>query len=240
MDNLYTYKIKDRYSFNIDNFIDLKGLQDLYPAITEALIKSKKHYDYLLPSQELLLEKNQDIDKVKKIINDLELDFDKKDTLDYISYLHNLKPMPMKLLLKIAETNADRMTDTNAIYFEPYDKFYQLVNWLKKSNIFDTIGTIVIYINPAGAETSIHRDFTSDVEFKKSQGIWINPFSKKKFFVLDENYNKQYFSGDVNIFELHAWHGSETCDMDTFTIRIDGYFSKGFLNKCNLEDYYNE
>jgi hypothetical protein len=240
MVNPYTYKINNQYSYNLDQYIDLDSLQALYDDIALAVIESRKHYDYLIPPQKLLLEENKSIDTVKKALKDNNLNLDKKDILDYVSYRYNLKPMPMKLLLKIAETSENRMTDKNAIYFEPYNRFKKLVEWLENSNIFETVGTIVIYVNPAGAETSVHRDFTPDVDFQKSQGIWINPYNKKKFFVLDENYHKQYFSGDVNIFELHSWHGSEPSDTNTFTIRVDGYFSKDFLNKCNLEDYYNE
>lgn len=239
--NNYVYKINDAYSVCLDNHIDLNSLQSIYPEIAKAVIKSKDYYDYLLPSQNLLLDKNPDIDNVKQLIDKHKDDsLNAKEMLDYVSYVYNLKPMPMKLLLKIAESSKNRMTDKNAIYFEPYNNFKILIDWLENSGIFDTIGTVVIYVNPAGSETSIHRDFTSDVEFKKSQGIWINPFSKKKFFVLDENYEKRYFSGDVNIFELHSWHGSEVSSTNTFTIRVDGYFSKDFLNKCNLEEYYNE
>jgi hypothetical protein len=238
--NTYTYKINNQYSYNLDQYLDLESLRSLYDDIALAVVESRKHYDFLLPPQNLLLEENKSIEIVKKALDKVSIKLEKRDVLDYISYRYNLKPMPMKLLLKIAETSANRMTDKNAIYYEPYNKFEKLVEWLEKSDIFDTIGTIVIYVNPAGAETSIHRDFKPDLEFQKSQGIWINPFNKKKFFVLDENYNKQYFSGDVNVFELHSWHGSEPSDIDTFTIRVDGYFNKEFLNKSKLGEYYNE
>ena len=239
MTNNSVYKIKDKYSFCIDSFVDMQSLQTLYPKLAKAVVESRDYYDYLLPTQKLLLEENKQIDVVKKIVEETVQIGNKRDTLDYISYVYNLEPMPMKLLVKIAETAEDRMTDVNAIYFECYEKFKELVDWLEKSNIFKTIGTIVIYVNPAGSATSVHRDFTSEVAFKKSQGIWINPYNKKKFFVLDEFYQKQYFEGDVNIFELHSWHGSEVSNVDTFTVRVDGYFSKEFLNTTNLKEYYN-
>ena len=240
MDNIYSYKINNQYSYCLDQYIDIESLQTLYTNIAKAVVESKDHYDFLLPSKDLLLEENEQINDIKDIIKNYQITTNKKDLLDYISYIYNYKPMAMKLLLKIAETNQDRMTDINAIYFDAYKNFKPLVDWLEQSGIFDTIGTIVIYVNPAGSETVVHRDFAKDTLFKKSQGIWINPYNKKKFFVLDENFNKQYFTGDVNIFELHSWHGSEVAETNTFTIRVDGYFSKEFLNKSNLEEYYNE
>jgi hypothetical protein len=216
----------------------MSSLRSLYPSLSRAVIESRDYYDYLLPPQKLLLEENKQINQIKKILESTPELKNKRDTLDYITYLNGYEPMPMKLIVQMAETTEDRMTNVNAIYLDAYNNFKILVDWLNESKIFDTIGTIVIYVSPAGSSTSIHRDFEPDVNFKKSQGIWINPFNRKKFFVLDEEFNKQYFQGDVNIFELHSWHGSEVSKCDTFTIRVDGYFSEEFLNTTNLKEYY--
>jgi hypothetical protein len=99
------------------------------------------------------------------------------------------------------------------------------------------VGRILFFINQLGSYTATHCDY-ADRNSLKDQFIWINVFQKKSFFVLDENWKKQYLLGEINTFDNATWHGSEPAKHSCFTIRIDGLFSDEFLTKTGLDQHY--
>jgi hypothetical protein len=62
---------------------------------------------------------------------------------------------------------------------------------------------------------------------------------RKKFFVKDAN-DKHYVTSKVAFFDSANIHGTDPSEVSTFSIRVDGKFTKEFLTKTGLESYLYE
>ena len=113
--------------------------------------------------------------------------------------------------------------------------FTSLIDWLKSEDIFEFIGRIVIFLNETGSSVMEHQDYPDGVS-KKDQFIWICPLGNKKFYVRDDT-NKVYFNSRFCYFDNANIHGSDTIEQSSFSIRVDGTFSKSFLEKTNLKTH---
>jgi hypothetical protein len=252
--NNQDFKIKDDYFINLDQYFDIDEVQGLYSEIARGIVLSK---DYIIPvelgRQDALYDKNHIepilfirekfslTDEYKEL---LELGFSRRQIYEYVLFKFPVMSLGNKLLLRTYENysssfNQKHLSENNKD--RPcYIHFPGLKTWIKNSKVFSEIGRIIIFINEKGSYTPTHCDY-QNLKSLKDQFIWINLFSKKKFFVYNSNFEKKYLSGVINTFDNASWHGSEPADYSCFTIRIDGIFDKKFLKKTNLyEHYYNK
>jgi hypothetical protein len=58
----------------------------------------------------------------------------------------------------------------------------------------------------------------------------------KKFYIRDDT-EKTYLNSRFCYFDNTNIHGADPVDHSTFSIRIDGVFSKSFLNKTKLNNH---
>lgn len=115
-----------------------------------------------------------------------------------------------------------------------HDKFPTLVKWVKEQKILEDFGRISIYFSTSHAmgitHSDVYRKYNNVQNPRIDQFIWINPFKKKKFFMLDHEKNiKHYVQSEAAWFNTYDFHGSDPCD--AFTVKIDGVFKKDFLEE---------
>lgn len=251
MNNTQDFKINNKYSIDLTEYVDLSGLRNNYDNLIKGLVKSK---EYVVPvelgRQDALLDPAH-IEPVlfirrvfsktpeyQQLINE---GFSKRQIYDYVLYKFDVKSLGEKLLLRsyddyVAGFRNKHLSELNSD--QPcYDYFPDLKRWIESSNIFSEVGRIIIFVTEKGMYTPIHCDY-QNLKSRKDQFIWINLFGKKKFYVLDSKFEKNYLTGEINTFDNASWHGSEPSDYSCFSIRIDGLFNEEFLNKTGLKDHY--
>lgn len=251
MNNTQIYKINNQYSINLDQYFDLDGLKNIYAELVTGLVLSKEYYEPIeIGDQQAIFSKEhiepklyiRDIfsktDEYQKLI---EQGFTPIQIYDYVRFRFDVKTLGTKLLLRTypnyskafgAKHYARLNRDQSAYQYFP--KFKQ---WIEESGAFKEVGRILFFVNELGSYTPTHCDY-ANLNSLKDQFIWINLFEKKKFFVLDEEFNKHYIPGEINTFDNATWHGSEPAKHSCFTIRIDGLFSEKFLTNTGLANHY--
>lgn len=115
-------------------------------------------------------------------------------------------------------------------------EFEFVMDWIKKQNVFAEIGRVQFFINGDGHGTPIHRDYAN--KSHSDEFIWINFFENKKFFIYDSDENvKHYITERSAIFDNHQWHGGDSSPGMGVSLRVDGMFSKKFIEKTDLNQY---
>ena len=117
-------------------------------------------------------------------------------------------------------------------------EFRFFFDWLDSQNIFNNYGRVVLFINEAGVESTLHRDYANP-KSHKNEFIWISLDGAKKFYVYDsETKQKHFFSSPIVYFDNANWHGSESSQFASFSIRVDGEFSNTFLEKTGMYAHF--
>ncbi|MDB2315618.1 hypothetical protein N9V27_01445 [bacterium] len=119
-----------------------------------------------------------------------------------------------------------------------YDNFKFFMDWVDEQNIFSEIGRTLIFYNDQDQQCITHRDHnplnrvTDPDEF-----IWINMFmDRKAFFVEDKDSDtRHYIKSQVAWFDTANYHGSDTSPYSAFSIRVDGVFTDEFKKKINYK-----
>lgn len=249
--NNQIFKINDQYSICLDEYFDLDSLHSMFPDIVQGVVQSKEHWEPIeIGNQNAILSKDHIDPKIyiRDIFSKTEEYTRLKDAgltdmqiYDYVKFTCPVKNLGTKLLLRtypnyskafgakhLARLNRDQPA---------YKNFPKLKEWIESTGAFKEVGRILFFINEMGSFTAVHCDY-ADHRSYKDQFIWINLFQKKNFFVLDDQWNKQYLKGEINTFDNANWHGSEPAKYNCFTIRIDGLFADEFLQKTGLDKHY--
>jgi hypothetical protein len=251
MNNTQIYKINNQYSINLDQYFDLNGLKNIYAELVTGLVLSKEYHEPIEIGDQRAIFSKEHIEP-KLYIRDIFSKTDEYQKLvkqgftpiqiyDYVRFKFDVKTLGTKLLLRTypnyskafgAKHYARLNRDQPAYQYFP--KFKQ---WIENCSAFKEVGRRLFFVNELGSYTPIHCDY-ANLNSLKDQFIWINLFEKKKFFVLDEEFNKHHIAGEINTFDNATWHGSEPAKHSCFTIRIDGLFSDEFLTKTGLTNHY--
>lgn len=138
------------------------------------------------------------------------------------------------------------------IYDNCYDewrqgKYIPLMKFIKELP-FRKIGRIIIFISNPGVDGQIHRDvgepeddsvfppYKNKDVYKGNHFIWMNPTKKKKFFVYDEAKDERhYIKSTTAFFNSNDFHGSDSTETSTYSIRVDGRFNKEMCNELGLD-----
>jgi hypothetical protein len=159
------------------------------------------------------------------------------EPLTFVQYKWPSHILGQCLVLRQSE-NIDYLSKHDASKCKDYPimaNFTSFMEWLAVENIFEEIGRIVVFLNDPGSVPIEHRDYPDGVS-RKDQFIWISPLGSKKFYIRDDS-TKVYFESRFCYFDNANIHGAEPVDYSTFSIRVDGKFSKVFLNKTNLNTH---
>lgn len=253
MINNQDYKINNQYFIDLGEYIDISDLKTNYNELVKGLVKSK---EWIIPVE--LGRKNAIFDKghieptlyIQQVFSKtaeyqqlVKEGLSKQQIYDYVLFKFDVMSLGEKLLLRSYSDYVSGFGNKHLSLVNTdqpcYEYFAVLKNWIKKSNIFSEVGRIIIFVTHKGGFTPTHCDY-QNLKSKKDQFVWINLFNKKKFYVLNKNFEKEYITGEINTFDNATWHGSDPATHSCFSIRIDGLFSEEFLNKTNLKDHYYE
>ena len=250
--NSQIYKINNQYSVNFDQYFDLAGLKDIYSELVTGLVLSKEYFEPIEIGDQTAIFHKDHIEPKLYIRNVFSKTEEYKALVeqgltpiqiyDYVRFKFDVKTLGTKLLLRtypnyskafgvkhLSRLNRDQPA---------YKYFPKFREWINNCDAFKEVGRILFFVNEIGSYTPTHCDY-ANLNSLKDQFIWINLFEKKQFFVLDQEYNKNYLSGEINTFDNATWHGSDPAKYSCFTIRIDGLFSDEFLNKTGLTSHYD-
>ena len=250
--NTQIHKINDQYSVNLDQYFNLNELRDLYSELVTGLVLSKEYFEPIeIGNQNSILNKEhiapklyiRDVfSKTEECANLVTLGFTEQQIHEYVLFRSPAKTLGTKLLLRTYPDYNKSFSDKHIASLNKdqpaYENFSKLKEWIENCGAFQSVGRILFFINDLGSYTPTHCDY-ANLTSLKDQFIWINLFQKKSFFVLDENWKKQYLLGDINTFDNANWHGSDPAKYNCFTIRIDGCFSEEFLQKSGLYEHFN-
>lgn len=166
-----------------------------------------------------------------------------KQQYDFVRFRHGTADLGEKLMLRaydnyiagfarkhIARLNKDR---------EAYKFFPGIRSFLNDSGAFKEIGRTVVYLTPPGYGVPTHADYSDGIS-RRDQFLWLNIRCQKKFFVLDENLQKDYITSQCGTFDNASWHGSDPVPPSTISVRIDGIFSDEWLEKTGTTAHYKQ
>lgn len=236
--------INDKITVDLSAYVDINGLLSLKPYIDYAVVK---HSDLQVPAQypgTLFLDKGYgfiDIDHQLKLdliekypfIGDL----DYKHLLLWLRYNMDIKYGQSHLFVIKARSWETKHLRNECDHMESYETFKPLLDWVDTQNIFSEYGRVNVFLNEPYTQTPIHIDPTDGN--KQDQFIWITLDDRKKFFIYDQDAKtKHYLMGYIGTFDNHNYHGSESTEFASYSIRIDGIFSQEFLEKTGMKGQF--
>lgn len=239
------HKLFGHLYYDLDNLIDISSLIALRPKISAFVANNIQHikpvyyesracYDSTEKLGILELEdifnlnpNSENFDIIKKCIE--------KNTFDFYTLFENHQVIEggfnLKLRDPISMTNKANFSSCKQAEFD--NEFNFFYNWLDSQNIFSDYGRVNFFINYQNTKTEIHKDieYSSNWEHQ-DQFILINLFDAKRIFLFDETTNQKTFMNGKCIWFVGAnYHGTELAKHTTYSLRIDGVFSKSFLDK---------
>ena len=231
----------------LDQYLDTKKFDDIIDDIIVGLAKSKyaagptntgpgyidrqKKSVFEIYTQ-ILTDKNHPYHNTIKNLKNWE-------PLTFIQYKWPSHSLGQCLILRHSEFNnySTKATSSKCKDQPIISNFSAFMKWLEKEKIFDEIGRIVIFLNEPGSCAIEHRDYYDGIS-RKDQFIWICPLGNKQFYIRDDD-KKVYLKSRFCYFDNANIHGSDPAEQNSFSIRVDGVFSKSFLDKTNLGNHYD-
>lgn len=244
-------RIGDRWFVDLDEHLDVEGLEKIYPQLCLGVARALPLAEpVVIGSRDALYHQNEteisiameELKVADPLLQQLLAATDRQVAYDYVKFRYESISLGKKILLRtynnyhagFAMKHLARVNhDTQAYKFFP-----ELRQWISDSGAFSEVGRIIIFLTERDARSEIHCDY-ADGRSRKDQFLWLNPGRRKKFFVLNENFEKQYLTGVSNTFDSACWHGGDPTPFATFTIRIDGKFSTAFKQKAGVETHFD-
>lgn len=235
------YLINNQATVDFAQCVDVQSLNNLKPYLDYAVVKSSHN---MTPSRyyksQFLNQKYLGINDVVNNVYDYEFINDLKNTDLFASWLRfNQDLIYGQQSIQIRYPKewhtkhlSDQVIDTdNVKYWKPF------FDWIKEQNIFQEYGRVVIFLNEPGTETPIHRD--SPDPTRRDEFIWISLGNRKKMFAYDDEKNiKHYLTTPIGTFDATNYHGADAGELSSWSLRVDGIFSKEFLDKTGLYNHY--
>lgn len=216
-------KLDFKYNLNdIDNEICIllsKANLSKYPSVMGPIPDNMKdpNFDEKLENEvihKLPLEMQEEINKLNCMERRKYLFF-KKDIIIPWFFVLDLKENKFK----------DRVYD---LYdWDPITKQLPITMDLINKMPFDEIGRVVIYGSWPGAKVPCHKD--SSIDAIVADQINFNPGGYRPLYIYDDKNNvKHYLPNDYNFyfFDTSKYHGVDSLPYFSYTVRIDGQFSK--------------
>ncbi len=243
-------RINGRWYVDLDAYLDVDRLESIFPALCSGVARSMPLAEpVVIGSRDALYQQDEtevsivleDLKSSDEVLQQLLAGPDKRAPYEYVKFRYPSIPLGRKILLRtyknyhagFAMKHLERVNhDTQAYKFFP-----ELRQWIADSGAFSEVGRIIIFLTERDARSEIHCDY-ADGQSRRDQFLWLNPGRRKKFFVLDTSFEKQYLSGVVNVFDSASWHGGDPSPFANFTIRVDGKFSREFKQRAGLAEHF--
>lgn len=245
-------RINGRLWVSFDDHIDLKRLEGLEPEIAKGIALAGHLAE---PLSTTTVESQYDKSVVETTVwmlenpNDPEL-LDLKNSgatfrqqFDFVRFRHKTVVFGEKIMLRSLENYAGGFARKHIGRLntdrEAYKYFPGLKSFIEDSNIFKDIGRTLIFMSSPKAGVEIHSDY-ADRKTRRDQFIWLNIKGQKKFFVLDENDQKDYIIGNCCVFDNANWHGADPVQGSSFTVRVDGSFTDEWMHKTGIYEHFSK
>ena len=125
--------------------------------------------------------------------------------------------------------------------------FPNVVKWVENlitTNVFESIGRVIFFNLEGNGLAFEHRDLGEEIHGILKDGeyaphlshfLHIRPNTKKAFYIWDPaTKNKVYLNTRAAWFNDQDWHGGERVIEPSWSLRIDGTFSKEMLEKLGV------
>lgn len=242
------YNVFNHPTINLDPFIDIKSLIAMKPIVSAFAarnmhlakplkLKQTNFYNSdlkgIIDYQEEFKENPQSFDNPELLQNLIDNDL----FGSYIVFEKDILYGTKSLYLRYFPGSYHSKHLADACVRLPEDaQFTFFYDWLEKQNIFEQYGRVQFFINDAGAETPMHRDWPSEfldgIEDSADQFIWITLDLRKTLYVWDETTDKTYYTqGHCNWFNSKALHGAKSSPYASYSIKVDGTFTQEFISK---------
>jgi hypothetical protein len=244
-------KINDKWFIDLDPYLDIERFEAMHDELAEGIARSMQHvepvvigskpaqFDMSLSEVEVALQEHKDTDqRLAKLIAE---GASRQVLYDYVKFAHPSVALGKKILLRTYKNyhsafGLKHLSRMN-VDMPAYQHFEGLRKFIDDSGVFREIGRIIIFLTERHALAEPHCDY-ADGKSRKDQFLWLNPRRAKKFYVLDTEFQKHYLTGVANTFDNATWHGGDPAEFATFTIRVDGMFSRKFLDQTGLRVHY--
>jgi len=231
---------------NFDNHVNINGLMSIRPKISKFIANNFSHlkpvlYDSrghlsnnklygILEIQEQFIN-NPDIFQNKDIIQEC---IDNNIFSNYIIFENdNVIEGSYNLILRDPYSMNEKQF-SHSCRVNPIDKdFHFFYSWLDEQNIFSDYGRVNFFVNPKGSKTELHKDIEFENNWETNDHfVLFNFFDRKKLFLYNNTTNeKHYMQGKCLWFVGANFHGSDPVSNSTYSLRVDGVFTKDFLHK---------
>lgn len=243
----------------LDKFIDIAPLEACHLEICAGIAKSNTdlsarvipHLELEGSWEELLKFKSNEADRLAAVKDEGE-DLLTENEFNYFKELSHVERKRFMQLYKNAYCDGEfvRLKFTKPKYWggveDKYATFYsdkcmwtqEVMHFPKTMDFINSlpfvdVGRILLFFTYAHMPSDLHFDRTDDPFDGRHHFIWFNPFSQKKFFIVDGE-QKQYIDSKVCMFNTTHLHGSDASRQATYTLRVDGQLSKEFCDKVGL------
>ena len=240
------FLINEKVVIDLTQYVDLTELTKLKPYIDYAIVKGD---EYQVPSQydgDIFLDQglgfmNVNEDKKLELIKKYPYinEFDHKHLLMWLRYHYDIKYGQSHLhVIKSRDWKTKHLKD-HCDHTEVTELFRPFLNWLDKQNIFSSYGRVNVFVNEPLSITPIHFDPPTNKVSSKDQFILIKIDGRKKIFVYNEDtQEKVYLPGAIGTFDNYNYHGSDQSEFASWSIRVDGLFTKEFMDKSGMGDHF--
>jgi len=247
--------INNKPFIDLTNHIDFSGLLAIEKDIILGIVKNKNAWTQGAASTHNLYYKGEVslIDPTwPNIMKDPEnpnhkyfraLNYDRADCMTFARYIGDYTQMGQNLWLRkpydtgpkgiLNKCLADGCYDTDA-----YADFPSLKLWLEKQHIFSEIGRINFFLSAPGEPGQLHKDAWLGFP---DNFILINlKPSRKEVYMLDDAGNKIIIDSPAYTFDTRNWHGTLGGKYYSWTLRLEGMFSKEWADSIELWDYFKK
>lgn len=100
---------------------------------------------------------------------------------------------------------------------------------------FNEIGRVLFFVTFHYLHSDVHYDRKDNWYDGRNHFIWMNPFGKKKFFLMDDKGQKSYVKSKAAFFDTSLLHGTEPLPEMSYSLRVDGHLNKDFCNKTGIK-----
>ena len=242
-------RVAGQWSVDLDQHLDIQRFEELFPDLCEGIARAmpfaepvvigskESQYDMSLSEVKFAMGEHEDDDRLKRLRALVQPNV----AYEYTKYRWPTMALGKKILLRsygsyhnnFALKHLERINKD----LPAYVYFPKLRAYLNDINAFDEIGRIIIFLTEGHAPAQVHCDY-ADGKTRHDQFLWFNPGKRKRFYVLDNEFKKQYLTGVCNTFDNATWHGGDPTPYATFTIRVDGLLSQPFLEKTGLAEHF--
>jgi hypothetical protein len=148
-----------------------------------------------------------------------------------VVYLRTFVELGINSYLDKASASKTKFTD-NAQFFP------KTLDWISKLP-FEEVGRVLFFIHEHDCKLLTHRDGTH-YSPHNNEFLWINPCGTKNFFIYDEEKNLEHSVNSKAVFfnDLDM-HGGHPTDRMTWSLRIDGVFTKEFREQLGIAGLVN-